>query len=381
MVLVRWVLLVVLSASLVASCGGSDADEPATGRSPAKTASPAQARKLQEVLDVQRAGYRATGMAAAIIIRGRLFWSGGSGVANRATKAPVAADTPFPIFSITKMFVGALAVKLAQEGQLSLDDPLGGALPDWPNAERITLRMLLNQTSGVGRPAGRLARDIDARPRVLWTPEKTLGYVRRKADAVPGETWEYNNANYILAGLVIEKATGRPVAESLRELILDPLKLHDAVLQPQERPRSEPARSYGGSPPIARAPRIGGPYAPYPSEASSSWTAGGMVATAPSVARFADAPLRGDVLSPDSRRQLLRFVKAWEGYDGYGLGVGKGQTATGEEVQGHVGAGPGFATSVWHLPAKAITVAVLSSGEASPGSISELLANAALEAD
>jgi D-alanyl-D-alanine carboxypeptidase len=179
---------------------------------------------------------------------------------------------------------------------------------------------------------------------------------------------------------VIEKATGRTVAEALREQILDPLKLHDAVLQPQERSRSEPARSYG-DPLSAGAQRIGGPYAPYTSEASALWTAGGMVATAPSVARFADVLLRGELLSPDSRRQLLRFVPASEGYDGYGLGVGQGQTSTGEEIWGHVGHGDGFATSVGYLPAKAITVAVFSSGEVSPGSISELLANAALAAE
>jgi CubicO group peptidase (beta-lactamase class C family) len=130
------------------------------------------------VLDVQRDGFGATGMAAAIIVRGRLFWSGGSGLANRETKAPATADTPFPIFSITKMFVGALAVKLAQEGRLKLDDPVSGALPDWPNADRISLRMLLNQTSGVGRDQRRAERDVDARPRAVWTPQKTLGYSR-----------------------------------------------------------------------------------------------------------------------------------------------------------------------------------------------------------
>jgi D-alanyl-D-alanine carboxypeptidase len=380
MVLVRWVLVVVLSAMLVSSCGGSDADEPAKAPPPQKAADPARARKLQEVLDVQRDGYGSTGMAAAIVIRGRLFWSGGSGLANRETKAPVAADTPFPIFSITKMFVGALAVKLAQEGRLKLDDPLSGALPDWPNADRITLHMLLNQTSGVGNDQRRLERDTEARPRAVWTPRRTLSYVRHKPHAAPGEKWEYNNANYVLAGLVIEQATGRTVAEAMRELILDPLKLHDAVLQPQERLRSEPAHGYGGSPRIARALRTGGRYAPYPSEASYLWTAGGMVASAPSVARFGDVLLRGELLSPDWRRQLLRFVPASEGYDGYGLGVGKGQLSTGEEVWGHFGAGPGFVTSVTHVPAKAMTVAVLSSGEASLGSITELLANAALEA-
>jgi CubicO group peptidase (beta-lactamase class C family) len=73
----------------------------------------------------------------------------------------VVADTPFPIFSITKMFVGALAVKLAQEGRLKLDDPLSRAVTDWPEADRITVRMLLNQTSGVGNAQ----RQLDVTPK------------------------------------------------------------------------------------------------------------------------------------------------------------------------------------------------------------------------
>jgi len=377
MVLVRRLLLVVLSTIAVAGCGGSNADERAKVPAVQRAADPGRARKLQDVLDVQRDGYRATGMAAAVVIRGRLFWSGGSGLANRQTKAPMAADTPVPIFSITKLFVAALAVKLAQEGQLKLDDPLSGALPEWPNADRITLRMLLNQTSGVGGDQRRVERDIDARPRAVWTPPRTLSYSRRP-HAAPSAKWQYNNANYILAGLVIEHATHGSVADALRERILEPLGLHDAVLQPQELPPRGTAHGYGGPPRVARALRIGGRYAPYPSEASYSWTAGGMVASAQSVARFGDALLRGDLLSPASRRQLLRFVPAGAGYDGYGLGVGKGQLSGGEEVWGHFGAGPGFVTAVTYLPAKAITVAVLSSGDANIGSVTSLLADAAL---
>ena len=238
--------------------------------------------------------------------------------------------------------------------------------------------MLLNQTSGVGGDQRRVERDIDARPRAVWTSHKTLSYSRRPHRA-PADKWEYNNANYVLAELVIEQATGGTVAEALRERILDPLKLHDAVLQPQEVPRGEPARAYGGPPRIARALRLGGRYAPYPSEASYGWTAGGMVASAPSVARFADALLRGELLPADWRRQLLRFVPAGEGYDGYGLGVGKGQTPTGEQVWGHFGAGPGFETCAFHFPSSAITVVVLTSGGGNPGPVAELLANAALE--
>jgi D-alanyl-D-alanine carboxypeptidase len=377
MVRVRRLLLVVLSAMVVASCGGSDAEERAKEPAAQRTADSAHARRLQDVLDVQRQGFGATGIAAAVVVRGRLFWSGGSGVANRQTKAPMAADTPVPIFSITKMFVAALAVKLAEEGRLKLEDPLSGALPDWPNATRITLRMLLNQTSGVGGHQRRLEHDVDARPRALWTPRRVLSYSRRP-HAAPGAQWEYNNANYLLAGLVIEHAIRGTVADALRERILEPLGLRDALLQPQERPPRDTAHGYGGPPPVARALRGGGRYAPYPSEASSSWTAGGMVASARSVARFGDALLRGNLLSPASRRQMLRFVPAGEVYDGYGLGVGRGQLPNGDEAWGHIGAGPGFVTSVFHLPPKAITVAVISSGNASIGSLASLLADAAL---
>jgi D-alanyl-D-alanine carboxypeptidase len=391
MVIVRWrVVAVLLSGIVVAGCGGSSTKHAKAPRAP--MADPARAHKLQKMLDDQRDAYGATGMAAAVVIRGRLLWSGGSGVADRKTNAGVVAKTPFPVFGITRMFVAALAARLAQDGQLNLDDPIRGAIPDWPNADRITLRMLLNETSGVGGdllPGNRLARDIDARPRAIWTPRRTLEYARRP-HAAPGETWEYNSANYVLAGLVIEHATHRPVSESLRELVLDPLKLRDAVLQPQEIPRGEPAHgdygpveansSWNGGPArVVRALRIGGRYSPFPSEASAEWTAGGMVASAPSVALFADALLRGDLLSRDARRQVLQSVGAGEIYDRYGLGVGEVRSPTGTEALGHFGEGPGFVASVWYFPARAITVAVLSSGQGNVSQVTDLLADTALE--
>lgn len=389
MVIVRWLLVVVLlSGIVVAGCGGSNTKHATAPGAP--IADPARADKLQKVLDDERDAYGATGMAAAVVIRGRLFWSGGSGVADRKTNARVGAETPFPVFSITRMFVAALAAKLAQDGQLNLDDSIRPAIPDWPNADRITLRMLLNETSGVGGdllPGNRLARDIDANPRAIWTPRRTLAYARRP-HAAPGETWEFNNANYVLAGLVIEHATHRPVSESLRQLVLDPLELRDAVLQPQEMPRGEPAHGYGpadgpsswngGAARVVRALRIGGRYSPFPSEASAEWTAGGMVASAPSVAHFADALLRGELLSRDARRQVLRSVGAAEVYDRYGLGVGEVRSPTGEDERGQVSEGPGFVGAVWYFPGRAITVAVLSNGQGNVSQVSDLLADAAL---
>jgi D-alanyl-D-alanine carboxypeptidase len=85
------------------------------------------------------------------VIPGKGTWSGGSGVADRHSATRVTAQTRFAIASITKAFVCALGLKLAQEGHVSLEEPLGGTLSRWRYAERITLRHLLRQTSGVSR--------------------------------------------------------------------------------------------------------------------------------------------------------------------------------------------------------------------------------------
>lgn len=112
---------------------------------------PELARKLQRVLDQQREFYELPGAAAALVIPGKGTWSGGSGVADRHTGARVTARTTFAIASITKAFVGALALKLAQQRRVSLEEPLSRTLPRWPYADRITLRQLLAHRSGVSR--------------------------------------------------------------------------------------------------------------------------------------------------------------------------------------------------------------------------------------
>jgi D-alanyl-D-alanine carboxypeptidase len=326
---------------------------------------PKLARTLQNALDVERAAASLTGVAAAVVIPGQGVWSGGSGVANRATKAPVTGRTPFPIASITKTFIAALAIKLADERRLQLDDPLSRWLPDWPNADRLTLRQLLNHTSGVAnfeqRINGPYQRAIDAHPAESWSPQRTLSYAG-SPEFAPGSRWEYNNANYILAGLAIERATGSSVAHLLRRELLDPLKLDNVVLQPQERIRGSAARGYGAFTADERqALRAGGPrFTPYDSVASSAWTGGAIVADAESLARWGDALLRRRILSASGRKQQLTFVTVEGDRVAYGLGVTRLLSPElGTDVLGHDGALPGFGSSLWHLPANGITAAVL----------------------
>jgi D-alanyl-D-alanine carboxypeptidase len=350
---------------------------------------PGLARKLQRAFDQQREFYELPGAAAALVIPDKGTWSGGSGVADRQSRRRATARTTFAIASITKAFVGALALKLAQEGRVSLDDPLSRTLPRWPHADRITLRHLLRQTSGVSRFDGLespVFRAIQRDPSAFWSSRRVLSWARAPSFA-PGKRWEYNNTNYLLAGLVLEHATDEPVAAALRREILDPLGLRDVVLQPQERPRSGAAHGYGPSSGGRREHDLadGSGFVPFRSVASASWTAGGIVASAPSVAKFGDAVLRGDLLGRAAREQMTNFQDTGGApeYPSYAFGIGR---TLWSRVSGPVwvafGSTAGFGSTLAHLPAEGITVAVLANRDDSTRltmAIAEVLIETATE--
>ena len=338
------------------------------------------AGQLQRTLDQQRHFFKLPGAAASVVIRGQGIWSGGSGVADRESSAPVTASTTFAIASITKAFIGAVALKLAQERRVSLEEPLGRTLSDWPYAERITVRQLLAQTSGVSRFAGPSAatlpifRAIDRHPRAYWSPRRVLRYARTPAFR-PGARWQYNNANYLLAGLVLEHATHEPVATTLRREITQPLGLRDVALQPQQRPAPGAAHGYGRRLGERRQHDLsdGTGFLPYRSLASAFWTAGGIVASAPSVAKFGDAVMRGTLLGPAARRKMTTFhsTDGAPGYGAYALGLGQiFSTRLSAYLWGAQGDSPGFGSTLAYLPAKRITVAVLANrGESMPATL------------
>ena len=287
----------------------------------------------------------------------------------RSCSRPAAARPPA---------AAALAIKLSETHRLQLDDRLSDYLPRWPNASRITIRQLLNHTSGVSSfdtdVSDSLNRAIDAKPHSFWSPRRTLSYAR-KPSFEPGARWQYNNANYLLAGLVIERATKTTVAHALRRELLDPPKLDDVVLQPQERARAPTAHGYGkiGNDRPDRDLSDGGDLVPYRSVASSAWTAGGIVASAESVARFGDAVLRGVALGRNGRKEMTAFVPAEGPYSAYGLGLGKvHSTRVTDDMWGAVGNFPGFGGTLAHLPSRGITVVVLANQDDATRLIADL---------
>ncbi len=162
-------------------------------------------------------------------------WSGASGMADIHRGVPFQVCHVSKVASVTKLFVGVLVMKLVEDGTFALDDPIRKWLSDKTlkriaNADQVSIRQLLNHTSGIydliDDNAFYLA--ILNHPGRKWKPDELLEYVRGD-DAVfpPGTDVEYSNTNFLLTAMIIEAATGQSHATLLRQRILDPLSLSD----------------------------------------------------------------------------------------------------------------------------------------------------------
>ncbi len=211
-------------------------------------------------------------------------------------QAPVAADTLFSIGSISKTFVAAAVGRLAQRGTIGLDDPLSKYVPDFPNAANISLRQMLSHTSGIREPFDDqdMADAILANPAQPWTTAQVLSWVGRPYFP-PGTGYHYSNANFILLGEVIEKATGQSLASLVRSEFLTPLGLSHTFLQTEETVPG--AKAHGYMAPASR-PRdnSAGTMIPFTAEATAFGPAGAFVSTPTDLARWASALYGGNVL-------------------------------------------------------------------------------------
>ena len=226
-------------------------------------------------------------------------FAGASGLADLTDDTPMAPEGAFRIGSITKMFTATVIVQLAEDGVLTLDDPLAQWLPDvadqLPYGDQITLRHLLTHTSGIfsivesefyfadifseaqiDEDTGVMSVDC-----VQRDPHDSLArYVYgQDADFAPGTSWHYSNTNYTLLGMIIEKATEMPLAEAYRSHIYEPLGMESTFLDCYEDALIDVVHGYTGS----------GDTMTDLTELHESigWSAGGLVSTAPDLIAFA----------------------------------------------------------------------------------------------
>jgi D-alanyl-D-alanine carboxypeptidase len=292
------------------------------------------------------------GVPGAVVLAAepRSTWEQSAGIADLSTGAPMTPDHRFRIGSVTKTFVAALVLQLVGEGALALDDEVGSI------AEGVTLRQLLNHTSGVPDHYADLDSLFepyrkDRRYSPNLTPRATLELVHARPRLFPpGTGWSYSNGNYIILGLIVEETTGATLREELRRRIAEPLGLEATDLPDDVLPPDGLARGYL-APDNPFLPGSGPGLVDVTGIQPFGWGGGEMVSTGRDVARFLQALLGGELLAPSLRSELLTTVASdWEESEGYGLGIEKISSLMGiadspcGTVWGHLGFSFGYTT-------------------------------------
>jgi D-alanyl-D-alanine carboxypeptidase len=343
------------------------------------SASELRAARLQATLDGLRAKLAIPGVSATILLPDGTTWTGVSGLADVASRTMVAPDTAFAFASVSKTFTSALIIELIGEGRLRLTDSAVTLLPPLRIAldRRITVAMLLNHTSGLAdyflNP--KIDGPLQARPAAAWTADRTLAYVGKPLSA-PGAAWHYSNTNYLLLGLIAERATGQSLAEAIRTRLLEPTGLAATWYQAGEAATSTLAHGYRFAATKLTAKPIdlddGSGIAPFRSVVTAAGGAGSMAGTSADLARWARALYSGKVLGPQGTAMLLSgFSKTTNYLPGvaYGYGV-QAVTIEGHPSLGHSGRLLGFQSAVRHFPIDGLTIAVLTNqSRADPGLI------------
>lgn len=345
---------------------------------PAGPLADALGQQLDQTLTDQLNLYSIPGMNAAVIFPDSSRWGGADGLSEPDRAVEATPETTFVVGSITKTFVTAAMMELQQEGVLSIDDPLSDWIPDYPNGENITLRMLLGHTSGLydyfNHPEYNLR--VFNEPHHVWTPQEVLDDFVLDPYFPPGEGYKYSNTNFLLAGMVIEAATGNPLGEELRTRFLEPLELDDTNVQSAGPP---PPGSAQGCLQRANGPQClddGTDYRPTTSAATVAFGAGDIVSTSDDLADWVSSLYGGQVLEPDS----LAEMTDWHQYtrEAYGLGT-RTRLIDGHRAFGHTGSLRGFDAAMWYIPDLDTSIVVLTNrGRVDANPMIDALAGVAL---
>ncbi|MFF2156995.1 serine hydrolase domain-containing protein [Paenibacillus chitinolyticus] len=268
--------------------------------------------------------------------KGDASWSYASGEANIARNHKVDADSAFRIGSTTKTFVATVALQLAGEKKISLDDTVEKWLPgvvqgNGFDGNKVTIRQLLNHTSGIPDYLDESLKDsLLANPNQNFTAEQLIA---RSLTMKPVTGFQYSNTNTALMGLIIQKVTGDTYAEQIKKRIIEPLKLKETFLpgSSADIPKKN-ARGY-----LNTGDKLVDITWLNPSFTNA---AGEMISTGEDMTTFFRALLSGKLLTPEMQKEMMTTVDSPLG--NYGLGVFETKLPNGVSVWGHGGGIPGF---------------------------------------
>jgi D-alanyl-D-alanine carboxypeptidase len=332
---------------------------PLPAQAPSAAARDAFTTRVDSVAHAVLAATGVPSATVAVVRDGQLAYAQAYGAAGLEPNTAARPDMRYSIGSISKQFAAACVLLLQQDGKLSLDDHVARYLPDLTRADEVTIRELLSHTSGY--------QDYwpqDYVPPMMLQPVTATDIMDRWAkkplDFDPGTSWEYSNTNYVIAGAIVEKASGMPFMEFLRQRILAPLGMRSVLDIDVGRLTESDATGY-----LRYAL---GPLHPAPKE-GAGWlfAAAELAMTASDLARWDISLIDGSLLAPASYRALETEVLLANGVGtGYGLGVDVGLEG-GHRVISHGGEVSGFTASNRVYPDDRAAVVVLTNQDAASG--------------
>ncbi|MBX2970445.1 MAG: beta-lactamase family protein [Cyclobacteriaceae bacterium] len=315
--------------------------------------------KIKSLIDSLRLAGNLPGLSVSIVIDENPPVNFTSGFSDREKSTLLKPTDRLLQGSVGKTYAAAVALKLVESGKLKLEEKAATYLGhfNWfariPNANDITVKMLMNHTSGVMRYEFKeqFATDLTNTPDKTWKPEELLHYVLDEQPSFKaGEGWEYSDTNYILLGMIIEKITGQAYYSALQKDILTPFKLSNTF--PSDRINLPGlSQGYAGKDnPFGGQDRVIKENGDFIINPQFEWTGGGIYSTTEDLARWGKLLYGGQVLNSQSMALMLDGVPAKLGPNSkYGLGVIIRQTPQGLAF-GHSGFFPGYLTEMIYFP-------------------------------
>ena len=383
-------------ALLIASC--SSTTEPTTAPQATTTATssaptgsalkPIDPTAFQAVVDAAAKELMVPG-AMVVLRTPQGIFDAAVGTTKLGAQTAPDAITHFRIASNTKTMTAALIVLLAQDGKLQFSDPVSAYVPDVPNGENITIAELLKMRSGLFNytAAPELSAALDADPAKVWTPQEVLAIAFRQPPQFPPDaSYEYNNTNYALLGLIAEKVGGRPLAQQFQDRLFGPLGLEQTSL-PAADDTAIPA-------PYSHGYMYGGTFYaladdPYPADIQSgaragtlqpidytnqnpsyATAAGGAISTADNLATWMRALVSGKVFNADYQQQWLTSLQPEDpnrpDWQQYGYGISYQRFGPNAAMYYHGGELPGFNSFMGYDPDNGVTLVIWTNLTLSP---------------
>ncbi|AUG76312.1 serine hydrolase [Kitasatospora sp. MMS16-BH015] len=313
---------------------------------------PAVTAQLDQAIERVRQETGTPGVTVGLWFPGRGAYVKSTGVADKATGAPMRPDLNMRIGSETKTFTATAVLELVDDGLVELDAPIATYLDGVPDGEHITVRQILEMRSGLYSYTfdPDFVQDFLGDPNRPFTPEQLLAYAFKHCNVfAPGTQFQYSNTNYVLLGLLVEKLGQKPADVFLRERVTGPAHLHHTFLATDAAFPDPHAHGYTEQT-LSGAEADTTHWNP-----SWAWTAGAEVSDLHDLRRWAKVVATGELLSPETQRQREQFVPV-PGFTDAGYGLGLFRT---HGWVGHNGSLPGYESVTMYLPEQDATMVIL----------------------